>query len=210
MSKASKGIFAKTGNGEGRVLPPTALATPGFEIGISAPTTEVDEPGPEIGISAPTTDDAAPAGDAPAGDDTSSGDAGDSLRGLGDLGIRSSNSTIAGRADDEDTNQKGGGAGFDPTACQPGKRKYRPASDARHQSGRKPLLLGQPQRRRHPDRLQVGHPEPHLQLPDVGLELQRHRPSTANGVSLYHIDLGAAAAGGGARGLRPDLGGDRA
>ncbi|HEV7660426.1 MAG TPA: VCBS domain-containing protein [Allosphingosinicella sp.] len=88
-----------------------------FESGISAPAHDVDNPGPEIGISAPTPDDVGPAGEAPADDGTSSGDAGDSLLGLGtwesipELTI----------ADDDDgpTNQKGGGAAGDPTAANP-------------------------------------------------------------------------------------------
>src|SRR5687768_17908072 len=104
MSKASKGLFTNNtdvagteylGSGMHNLLqdggqpgdlfsiPADDVGNPGFEIGISAPTTDVGNPGFEIGISAPTTDDVVPADNAPAGDSTSSGDAGDSLLGLG-------------------------------------------------------------------------------------------------------------------------------
>ena len=59
-----------------------------------------------------------------------------------------------------------------------------------------------------PDRLQVGHAEPDLQLPDLGLELQWHRLRQQRRQPLPSRP-GHDAAGGGARGLRPDLGGHR-
>ncbi|MDB5693153.1 MAG: serralysin-like metalloprotease protein [Alphaproteobacteria bacterium] len=91
------------------------VGNPGLEIGISAPA-DVGNPGLEIGISAPTGDVVSP-GDAPAGDGTPSGDAGDSLAGLGtwesipELTIADDN--------DDPTAQKGGGATFDPRAANP-------------------------------------------------------------------------------------------
>jgi hypothetical protein len=177
MSKASKGLF---GNGDGTDnlggdqpyllnldQPADSLASPDLsQLGGSDSSGLVSDPGVVIGISAPTVDDAAPADSAPAGDDTSSGQPGDTVLGEALDVIR----VEVADDNDEDTNQKGGGASFDPRAANtPGSP--RPAPDARHQSGRKPLLHRHPQYRRDADRLQVGHPQPHLQLPDLGLEL---------------------------------------
>ena len=88
---------------------------------------------------------------------------------------------------------------------QSGKRQYRPVAAARHQSRWKPLLLRRPQHRRHADRLQMGHAEPHLQLPDLGLELQRQGLRHQRRQPVPHRP-GPAAAGGGARGLYPVVG----
>ena len=88
---------------------------PGFEVGIGAPADAVSDPGPEIGIVAPTIDDAVPADDAPAGNDTSSGGVDGSLSGLGTW---ESVETLAVVDDnDEAANQKGGGGTFDPRAA---------------------------------------------------------------------------------------------
>jgi VCBS repeat-containing protein len=93
--------------------PEIGISTP--EIGIGTPADELGNPGIVIGISAPTSDDAVPADSAPAGDGASSGDGGASLEGLGTW---ESIDTLA-IADEVDdfTNQKGGGASFDPMAA---------------------------------------------------------------------------------------------
>src|SRR4051794_6759604 len=142
MSKASKGGFTNTdGDDEtsgsqsnslnlgqpAASLTPEAMSqlggsattgvvgTPGPEIGIVAPPTELLVPGIEIGITAPATEDAAPADSAPGGDGTSSGEAGDSLAGLGTW--ESVEQLTVAEENDEVTNQKGGGASFDPRAA---------------------------------------------------------------------------------------------
>src|SRR4051812_43367975 len=66
----------------GITAPADALGSPGPEIGITAPADAMVSPGFEVGIGTPIGDVPSP-GDAPAGNDTSSGDAGDSLAGLG-------------------------------------------------------------------------------------------------------------------------------
>jgi len=193
MSKASKGIFAKNGNVEGTESPTDGVGNPGIEIGITAPTTGVDNPGPEIGISAPATDDAAPAGDAPSGSDTSSGDAGDSLSGLGTWESVTHETIVEGcgcAGCQSMLAAKGGGASVDPTASNPESGNIGVVlplgtnpDGSRFFSGNRNVdatLIGS---KWGVQNLTYSFPTSGTNYNGIGLD--------ANGVNLYHMDLGA-------------------
>ena len=100
------GVAGSPGPEVGISAPADVLGSPGPEVGIVAPVIEVGSPGPEVGIIAPTDVLESP-DSAPAGDSSGLGEA-FSIDGL----------TIA-DDNDEPTNQKGGGATFDPRAANP-------------------------------------------------------------------------------------------
>ena len=167
--------------------PRTTWATPGLRSASARPRTTWAAPGLEIGISAPTTDDVVPADSAPAGDDTSSGDAGDSLAGLGTWESVIATRTIADEHD-EDTNQKGGGASFDPRAANtpgsPGQLLTLGTNpDGSH------FFTGN----RNVDATLIGSKWGTTNLtysfPTSGSNYNGTN-FDSNGVSLYHIDLG--------------------
>jgi Ca2+-binding RTX toxin-like protein len=111
--------------------PADGVGNPGPEVGISAPADDVGNPGIVIGITAPTIVDVVPAEGAPADVGTSSGEAGDSLSGLGTwesvthvtivegCSCAACQGMRAAMGGSDDASQKGGGAGFDPTAANP-------------------------------------------------------------------------------------------
>ncbi|MEA3066120.1 MAG: serralysin, partial [Sphingomonadales bacterium] len=114
-TSAAAGDAGNSGPEAGISAPAGDVGNSGPEIGIVAPTTDLLIPEVEIGISAPTIEDVVPADSAPAGDNTSSVDAGDSSSGLSEAFFIET-LTVA-DDNDEATNQKGGGAGFDPRAA---------------------------------------------------------------------------------------------
>jgi Ca2+-binding RTX toxin-like protein len=98
----------------GSGMPVDEVADPGIEIGISTPVDEVAEPGIEIGISTPAVEIGSPADASPGGDVPSLALG----EGSSDLGAAMWVEELAVAEDsDEATNQKGGGASFDPRAA---------------------------------------------------------------------------------------------
>jgi len=170
----------ETGTG----APAGEMASQEFQVGISAPSDETT-PGFEVGIVAPG--DVAGSGDAPADQVAPSGDSDGSLEVLGAWQVIEE-LTIAEEEEDA-TDAKGGGAGVDPTAANPVGNNIGQLLTLGTNPDGSHFFSGN----RNVDAILIGSKWGTTNLtysfPTSGTAYSGSGYD-ANGVSLYHIDLG--------------------